>query len=75
MPCMASAGSAPCQRPRLLTRARLFRHRYRGRVWYLLQDPASSRVHLDPFHWRQVNHQTGIARTMPGYAVAAAAHG
>ena len=32
-------------RPRLLTRARLFRHRYRGRVWYLLQDPASSRVH------------------------------
>ena len=32
-------------RPRLLTRARLFRHQYRGRVWYLLQDPASNRVH------------------------------
>ncbi len=32
-------------RPRLLSRARLYRHRYRGRVWYLLQDPASSRVH------------------------------
>ena len=32
-------------RPRLLSRARLYRHRYRGRVWYLLQDPASNRVH------------------------------
>jgi putative peptide zinc metalloprotease protein len=32
-------------RPRLLSRARLHRHRYRGQVWYLLQDPASSRVH------------------------------
>ena len=32
-------------RPRLLSRARLYRHQYRGRVWYLLQDPASSRVH------------------------------
>lgn len=32
-------------RPRLLSRARLFRHLYRGQVWYLLQDPASSRVH------------------------------
>lgn len=32
-------------RPRLVARARLHRHRYRGRVWYLLQDPASGRVH------------------------------
>lgn len=32
-------------RPRLLTRARLHRHRYRGERWYLLQDPASGRVH------------------------------
>jgi putative peptide zinc metalloprotease protein len=32
-------------RPRLLSRARLHRHRYRGRVWYLLQDPTSNRVH------------------------------
>jgi putative peptide zinc metalloprotease protein len=32
-------------RPRLLARARLHRHRYRGEVWYLLQDPASGRVH------------------------------
>ena len=32
-------------RPRLLSRARLHRHRYRGRIWYLLQDPASNRVH------------------------------
>jgi putative peptide zinc metalloprotease protein len=32
-------------RPRLLTRARLHRHRYRGELWYLLQDPASGRVH------------------------------
>ena len=32
-------------RPLLVARARLHRHRYRGRVWYLLQDPASNRVH------------------------------
>ena len=32
-------------RPRLLTRVRLHRHRYRGERWYLLQDPASGRVH------------------------------
>ena len=32
-------------RPRLVARARLHRHRYRGAVWYLLQDPASGRVH------------------------------
>jgi putative peptide zinc metalloprotease protein len=32
-------------RPRLVARARLHRHRYRGEVWYLLQDPASSKVH------------------------------
>ena len=32
-------------RPRLLARARLHRHRYRGELWYLLQDPASGRIH------------------------------
>jgi putative peptide zinc metalloprotease protein len=32
-------------RPRLRSHARLHRHRYRGEVWYLLQDPASGRVH------------------------------
>ncbi len=32
-------------RPQLQARARLHRHRYRGQVWYLLQDPASGRVH------------------------------
>jgi len=32
-------------KPRLLARARLHRHRYRGELWYLLQDPASGRVH------------------------------
>lgn len=32
-------------RPRLRSQARLYRHRYRGEVWYLLQDPASGRVH------------------------------
>lgn len=32
-------------RPQLLARARLHRHRYRGKLWYLLQDPASGRVH------------------------------
>ena len=32
-------------KPRLRSHARLHRHRYRGQVWYLLQDPVSSRVH------------------------------
>ncbi len=31
-------------RPRLRSHARLYRHRYRGQLWYLLQDPASGRV-------------------------------
>ncbi len=31
-------------RPRLRSHARLHRHRYRGQVWYLLQDPATGRV-------------------------------
>jgi putative peptide zinc metalloprotease protein len=32
-------------RPRLRSHLRLHRHIYRGEAWYLLQDPASSRVH------------------------------
>lgn len=32
------------RKPQLRPHARIFRHRYRGEVWYLLQDPASSRV-------------------------------
>lgn len=32
-------------RPRLRGHARLHRMRYRGELWYLLQDPVSSRVH------------------------------
>lgn len=32
-------------RPKLRPHARLHRHRYRGRVWYLLHDPASGRTH------------------------------
>jgi putative peptide zinc metalloprotease protein len=32
-------------KPRLRAHARLHRHRYRGQLWYLLQDPFSSRVH------------------------------
>jgi putative peptide zinc metalloprotease protein len=32
-------------RPKLRAHAQLHRHRYRGEVWYLLQDPASGRVH------------------------------
>ncbi|MBL8483347.1 MAG: peptidase M50 [Rhodocyclaceae bacterium] len=35
------AGLKPCLR----AHARLHRHRYRGELWYLLQDPASGRVH------------------------------
>jgi len=33
------------RKPKLRSHARLHRHRYRGEVWYLLQDSASSRVH------------------------------
>src|SRR3954453_8754974 len=33
------------RRPKLRSHARLSRHRYRGEVWYLLQDSASSRIH------------------------------
>ena len=32
-------------KPKLRSHARLYRHRYRGKVWYLLQDSASSRIH------------------------------
>ncbi|MGA7984420.1 MAG: hypothetical protein WCA01_04495 [Burkholderiales bacterium] len=32
-------------RPRLRSHARMHRHLYRGTLWYLLQDPASGRVH------------------------------
>lgn len=32
-------------KPRLRSHARLHRHRYRGEVWYVLQDPASGRTH------------------------------
>src|SRR5262252_4667057 len=32
-------------RPKLRQHARLYRHKYRGELWYLLQDPASGRVH------------------------------
>ncbi len=31
-------------KPKLRSHARLHRHRYRSRVWYLLQDPASGRI-------------------------------
>jgi putative peptide zinc metalloprotease protein len=33
------------RKPKLRSQARLHRHIYRGEVWYLLQDPASHRVH------------------------------
>ncbi len=33
------------RKPKLRSHARLYRHRYRGEVWFLLQDPASARVH------------------------------
>src|SRR6186997_1059659 len=33
------------RKPKLRSHARLHRHIYRGEVWYLLQDSASSRIH------------------------------
>ena len=32
-------------RPRVRAHARFHRHRYRGRLWYVLADPASGRSH------------------------------
>jgi putative peptide zinc metalloprotease protein len=32
-------------KPRMRTHARMRRHRYRGQVWFVLQDPASGRAH------------------------------
>jgi putative peptide zinc metalloprotease protein len=32
-------------RPRMRSHARMQRHRYRGQVWYVLQDPVSGRAH------------------------------
>lgn len=32
-------------KPKLRSHVRLHRHRYRGNLWYLLQDPVSNRVH------------------------------
>ncbi|RPI43731.1 MAG: hypothetical protein EHM59_14645 [Betaproteobacteria bacterium] len=32
-------------KPRMRTHARMQRHRYRGQVWFVLQDPASNRAH------------------------------
>jgi putative peptide zinc metalloprotease protein len=31
--------------PRLRTHAKLHRHRYRGQIWYVLQDPSNERFH------------------------------
>ena len=31
--------------PRLRKHARIHRHRYRGRVWYVLEDPSSQKFH------------------------------
>jgi putative peptide zinc metalloprotease protein len=33
------------RKPKLRSHVRLHRHQYRGEVWHLLEDPASSRVH------------------------------
>src|SRR4030095_668059 len=32
-------------KPRLRPHARLYRHHYRGEVWFVMQDPASGRMH------------------------------
>jgi putative peptide zinc metalloprotease protein len=32
-------------RPRLIAQARLFRHTYRGQLWYVLQDPVGGKYH------------------------------
>ena len=31
--------------PRLRSHAQLHRHRYRGQLWYVLQDPSNERFH------------------------------
>ena len=45
-PLLSSAWYRVAQlRPKLLARVKMHRHRYRGQVWYLLQDPATGKVH------------------------------
>ncbi|MCW8901497.1 MAG: peptidase M50 [Gammaproteobacteria bacterium] len=32
-------------KPKLLSQARIFRHKYRGKLWYIIQDPSGGRYH------------------------------
>lgn len=51
-------------RPRLRSHARMHRHRYRGQLWYVLQDPASGRCHrLSPAAYQIVGRMDGERST------------
>jgi putative peptide zinc metalloprotease protein len=51
-------------RPRLKDQARIRRHTYRGEVWYVVQDPASGRLHrLTPASYQVIGLMDGD-RTM-----------
>src|SRR5438477_3283997 len=48
-------------RPRLLPHARIFRHTYRGQLWYVVQDTAGSRYHrLSPSAYTLVSRMDGV---------------
>lgn len=47
-------------RPRLLPQARMFRHRYRGQYWYIIQDPSGNRHHrMTPAAYSLVRRMNG----------------
>ena len=49
-------------KPRILPHARVHRHTYRGRLWYVIQDPAGGRYHrLSPSAYAFVNRMNGNA--------------
>lgn len=47
-------------RPRLRKHVQLFRHLYRGQVWYVITDPSSGRVHrFTPTAYQIIGHMDG----------------
>lgn len=47
-------------RPRLAPRIEVSRHRFRGRGWYVVHDPATGRVHrFTPAAWLMIGRMTG----------------
>ncbi len=47
-------------KPKLLSQARIFRHKYRGKLWYIIQDPSGNRYHrLSPAAYKLLKKMDG----------------